>query len=85
MEYKNPVTQELMTKENYMNFMFGEEFMKSDDKGTLKKYELIEKVKNSYLIKEMWLESEIENIPNLSLKDLKEICEEIDENNNDNQ
>lgn len=45
--------------------------------------DLIKKVQNSWLIKEMWNADEIANIPNLTKKELKEICEEIDEINND--
>ena len=47
------------------------------------KKDLIKKVQNSYMIKRMWNADEIANIPNLTKKELKEICEEIDEINND--
>ena len=85
--YTHPITNEVMTKKDYFNLMFGQEFMESKDKGTLKQYDeksqLINKVQNSYVIKEMWSESEIKNIPNLSLKHLREISQEIDEVNSD--
>jgi len=45
--------------------------------------DLIKKVQNSYMIKEMWTKEEIANIPNLTKKELREICKEIDENNSD--
>ena len=38
--YLHPITNEVMTKEEFFNFMFGEEFMESEDKGTLKEYEV---------------------------------------------
>ena len=85
--YTHPITNEVMTKKDYFNLMFGQEFMGSNDKGTLKQYDeksqLINKIQNSYMIKEMWLEAEIKNIPNLSLTHLREISQEIDEVNND--
>lgn len=37
--YMHPVTKKMISEEAYMNFMFGEEFMKSNDKGSLKEYE----------------------------------------------
>tara|TARA_R110001632_G_scaffold196281_1_gene318320 strand:- start:249 stop:590 length:342 start_codon:yes stop_codon:yes gene_type:complete len=43
------------------------------------KSQLINKVESSWMIKEMWNDDEIMNIPNLSIKDLREICEEIDD------
>tara|TARA_R110000765_G_scaffold423404_1_gene532255 strand:- start:1149 stop:1490 length:342 start_codon:yes stop_codon:yes gene_type:complete len=43
------------------------------------KSQLIQKVQINYMINEMWNDDEIMNIPNLSIKDLREICEEIDD------
>ena len=45
------------------------------------KNDLIKKVQNSYMIKRMWNANEIANIPNLTIKELKEISEEINQNN----
>ena len=36
--YKNPVTGENVTKAEYFAIMFGDEFMSSNDKGTIKEY-----------------------------------------------
>ena len=37
-KYYHPVTKAEMSLNDYMKLMFGEEFMKSKDKGTLKEY-----------------------------------------------
>ena len=37
-QYLHPFTQEVISKEEFFNIMFGEEFMESNDKGTLKEY-----------------------------------------------
>jgi len=37
-QYNHPITKEVMTKEQFFNLMFGEEFMSSDDKGAKKTY-----------------------------------------------
>ena len=37
-EYFHPETNEPMTRDEFFILMFGEEFMSSDDKGTLKEY-----------------------------------------------
>ena len=37
--YTHPENGMTMTKNEYFAFMFGEEFMKSNDKGSLKEYE----------------------------------------------
>lgn len=36
--YKHPETGALVSKEEYFAIMFGEEFMASNDKGSLKQY-----------------------------------------------
>lgn len=36
--YVHPFTQEVISKEEFFKVMFGEEFMQSNDKGTLKEY-----------------------------------------------
>jgi len=36
--YEHPETGEKMSTEEYFAFMFGEEFMSSNDKGTIKQY-----------------------------------------------
>lgn len=36
--YKHPETGKIVSKEEYFAYMFGEEFMSSKDKGTLKEY-----------------------------------------------
>ena len=41
--------------------------------------ELINTIKNSLTIKTMWLESEVENVPNLPTNVLEEIVEELNE------
>ena len=38
--YRNPENGKTMTRKEYFDFMFGEEFMKSEDKGRLKQYEI---------------------------------------------
>ena len=61
--------------------------MDSNNKGKIKQYDekeqLIEKVEQCWQIKENWNADEIKTIPNLSLKDLREISQEIDEMNSD--
>tara|TARA_R100001530_G_scaffold60360_3_gene43625 strand:+ start:1268 stop:1558 length:291 start_codon:yes stop_codon:yes gene_type:complete len=83
--YRHPITKQAMTKKDYFELMFGKEFMDSNDKGSLKEYDeksqLIYKIQTNYMIKEMWNKDEIQNIPNLSLKDLREVSQEIDEIN----
>lgn len=37
-QYLHPFTQEVITKEEFFNIMFGEEFMQSNDKGAKKQY-----------------------------------------------
>ena len=37
-KYYHPVTKVEMSLNDYMKLMFGEEFIKSKDKGTLKEY-----------------------------------------------
>jgi hypothetical protein len=37
--YLHPITKKELSEKEFMNFMFGEEFMNSKDKGTLKEYE----------------------------------------------
>ncbi len=37
--YTHPITKEKISEREYMNIMFGEVFMASHDKGTLKEYE----------------------------------------------
>tara|TARA_R100001460_G_scaffold93467_1_gene135384 strand:+ start:149 stop:289 length:141 start_codon:yes stop_codon:yes gene_type:complete len=43
--YLHPITKEELSEREYMNVMFGEEFMKSHDKGVLKEYGKIENIK----------------------------------------
>ena len=38
MIYKHPETGESMSKADFYNFMYGEEFMESEDKGKIKFY-----------------------------------------------
>ena len=38
--YIHPVNGKTITKNEYFNFMFGKEFMKSNDKGRIKEYEI---------------------------------------------
>jgi len=53
--YLHPITNEVMTRKDYFDFMFGEEFMKSDDKGTLKEYqEPKEKIMFKVILKKTW-------------------------------
>lgn len=37
--YLHPITKKELSETEFMNLMFGEEFMNSKDKGTLKEYE----------------------------------------------
>ena len=39
-KYYHPVTKVEMSLKDYMELMFGKEFMNSKDKGTLKEYQL---------------------------------------------
>ena len=39
-KYYHPVTKVEMSRKDYMELMFGKEFMKSTDKGTLKEYQI---------------------------------------------
>ena len=40
MKYISPITNKEMNKAEYFEIMFGKEFMKSKDKGTLKEYKV---------------------------------------------
>ena len=85
--YTHPETNKPMSKDDYFLLMFGKLFMDSNNKGKIKQYDekeqLIEKVEQCWQIKENWNADEIKTIPNLSLKDLREISQEIDEMNSD--
>jgi|TARA_R110000824_G_scaffold272287_3_gene460799 hypothetical protein len=85
--YSHPETNKPMSKDDYFLLMFGKLFMDSKDKGKIKQYDekeqLIEKVEQCWQIKENWNADEIKTIPNLTLKELREISQEIDEMNAD--
>lgn len=38
MKYTSPITGKEVSKKEYFNIMFGEEFIQSNNKGTLKEY-----------------------------------------------
>ena len=40
MKYISPITNKKVNKAEYFEIMFGKEFMKSEDKGTLKEYKV---------------------------------------------
>ena len=58
----------MITNLNYTNNM---------KKKKLSKKELIKKIQNNMHIKDMWIKSEIENVPNLPHNVLIEIYEEL--------
>jgi len=47
--YKNPQTGELMSQRDFYNLMFGDEFMNSPVKGTIKEYNYMKSKINKLL------------------------------------